>query len=221
MRDGADLGRACLCAAAEDAGIGKRRRPRVTAKRSHIDRDLLGALIEGERRLFVETHAQSRALFADAKGVLLRGVPMSWMSEWQSPYPVYLKEARGAVLTDVDGNVYVDFCLGDTGALAGHGAEATREAVQAQYGRGATAMLPTADAAWVAAELKRRFGLPVWQFSLSATDANRWVLRLARALTGRRKILVFNGCYHGTVDEAVVALAGDGRPISRQGNIGP
>ena len=81
-------------------------------------------------------------------------------------------------------------------------------------------MLPTEDAAWVGEELSRRFGLPCWQFALTATDANRFVLRLARQLTGRPKILVFNWCYHGTVDETFVILE-DGRPRARDGNIGP
>jgi glutamate-1-semialdehyde 2,1-aminomutase len=145
---------------------------------------------------------------------------MSWMSEWHGGFPIYLAGAEGALLTDVDGITYVDFCLGDTGALAGHAPKAVGAAVEAQYSRGATAMLPTEDAACVGKELKRRFGLPVWQFSLTATDANRWVLRLARELSGRQKLLVFNGCYHGTVDETVVALDVTGRAISRSGNIG-
>jgi glutamate-1-semialdehyde 2,1-aminomutase len=145
---------------------------------------------------------------------------MSWMSEWHGGFPLYLAGADGALLTDVDGIDYVDFCLGDTGALAGHAPKAVARAIKARYDRGATAMLPTEDAAWVGGELKRRFGLPIWQFSLTATDANRWVLRLARELTGRRKILVFNGCYHGTVDETVVSLDATGRPQSRPGNIG-
>src|SRR5207302_2991481 len=108
----------------------------------------------------------------------------------------------------------------DTAALAGHSSAATAAAVQARVLRGTTAMLPTEDAAWVGAELGRRFGLPIWQFSLSATDANRWVLRLARELTGRTKVLVFDGCYHGTVDETVVELDQNGRPASKTSNLG-
>jgi glutamate-1-semialdehyde 2,1-aminomutase len=185
-----------------------------------IDSVQLGALFDREREIFARGHPRSRALFERGRGNLLRGVPMSWMSEWHGGFPIYLDEAHGALLTDVDGITYIDFCLGDTGALAGHAAEATRRAVEARFSRGATAMLPTEDAAWVGAELARRFGLPVWQFALSATDANRWVLRLARELSGRRKILVFNGCYHGTVDENVVTLDAAGRPSSRPGNIG-
>jgi glutamate-1-semialdehyde 2,1-aminomutase len=181
----------------------------------------LSALLDRERQLFAELHPRSRALYRRGRRVLLRGVPMSWMTEWPGAFPVYLDRARGAVLTDVDGLEYADFCLGDTGALAGHGAEATLRAVAERFENGATTMLPSEDAAWVAEELRRRFGLPVWQFSLTATDANRWVLRLARALTDRPKVLVFNGCYHGTVDETVVALDERGQVISRRGNIGP
>jgi glutamate-1-semialdehyde 2,1-aminomutase len=180
----------------------------------------LEKLLKRERQLFAERHPRSRELFAQGRQTLLRGVPMSWMSEWHGGFPLYLAGAEGALLTDVDGITYVDFCLGDTGALAGHAPEAVARAVEGRYKRGATAMLPTEDAAWVGGELKRRFGLPIWQFSLTATDANRWVLRLARELSGRRKVLVFNGCYHGTVDETVVALNANGRPQSRPGNIG-
>ena len=187
---------------------------------SLVDRSRLMTLLQQEHQLFTDSHPRSHELFKRGAQNLLRGVPMCWMSEWEGGFPIFLAHAQGARLTDVDGITYDDFCLGDTGALAGHAPEATARAVEARFRRGATAMLPTEDAAWVAAELARRFGLPLWQFSLSATDANRWTLRLARELTGRHQILVFNGCYHGTVDEAVVALDNQGRAISRPGNIG-
>src|SRR6266536_333439 len=185
-----------------------------------VDRKRLTELLELERRTFSERNPRSRALFDQSKRTLLNGVPMSWMSCWPGGYPVFAANAKDATITDVDGHAYVDFCLGDTGAFAGHAAAATADAVRAQFARGATTMLPTEDAAWVGAELARRFGLPVWQFSLSATDANRWVLRLARELTGRAKVLVFNGCYHGTVDETVIELDKAGRPGARPGNAG-
>jgi glutamate-1-semialdehyde 2,1-aminomutase len=147
---------------------------------------------------------------------------MSWMANWAGGHPVYLAEARGAHVTDVDGNEYVDLCLGDTGAMAGHSPEAVSRAVAERLDRrgGATVMLPTDDAAWVGAELARRFGVPYWQFALTATDANRWVLRMAREVTGRPKVTVFNWCYHGTVDESFVTLR-DGAASSRAGNVGP
>ena len=192
----------------------------MIADASRIDRARLSRLSERERRAFSQRNPRSRALFDQARHTLLNGVPMSWMSHWAGGFPIFVAEANGASLTDVDGHTYADFCLGDTGALAGHAPSATAGAVRAQYERGATTMLPTADATWVGAELARRFGLPVWQFSLTATDANRWVLRLARALTGRNKILVFNGCYHGTVDETVVRLDQNGSPAARPGNAG-
>ena len=145
---------------------------------------------------------------------------MNWMDRWPGGFPVVLDHAEGASLTDLDGRSYVDFCLGDTGAMAGHAPEATARAVRAQVERGVTAMLPTEDAVWAAEELARRFGLPRWQFTLSATDANRFAIRLARELTRRPKVLVFNYCYHGTVDETFAVLE-HGRVVARAHNIGP
>lgn len=144
---------------------------------------------------------------------------MSWMARWAGPHPIYLDRAEGAQLFDVDGNAYADLCLGDTGAMAGHAPAAVRRAVARRYGAGATTMLPTEDAAWVAAELSRRFGPRRWQFTLSATDANRFAIRIARHLTARAKILVFNYCYHGTVDESFATLAERGVE-ARAGNVG-
>jgi glutamate-1-semialdehyde 2,1-aminomutase len=149
----------------------------------------------------------------------MAGVPMPWMAMWRGGFPVYLAAARGARVTDVDGNEYADFCLGDTGAMAGHSPEPTMAAISGRAGL--TVMLPTEDAAWVGAELARRFAIPYWQFSLTATDANRWLLRMLRHVTRRPKVLVFNWCYHGSVDEAFVTLDAGGRERSREGNVGP
>jgi glutamate-1-semialdehyde 2,1-aminomutase len=179
----------------------------------------LAELLAGELELFERRTPRSRGLFEAAQGELLAGVPMSWMSLWAGPHPVYLDRAEGAELTDVDGNSYVDLCLGDTGAMAGHAPPPVLEAVRRRYGSGATTMLPTEDAAWVAAELSRRFGALRWQFTLSATDANRFAIRIARHLTGRAKILVFNYCYHGTVDESFATIE-DGTVRAREGNVG-
>ena len=148
------------------------------------------------------------------------GVPMSWMVKWPGPFPVFVAEAAGAHFTDVDGHDYVDLCLGDTGAMAGHSPQPVARAIAIQAERGATAMLPTEDAAWIGEELGRRFGLPLWQFALTATDANRWALRLAREVTGRTKVLVFDWCYHGSVDEALATATPDG-VRARSGNVGP
>lgn len=145
---------------------------------------------------------------------------MHWMVRWAGPYPVFIEQGKGAHFTCVDGHRYVDFCLGDTGAMTGHAPEATVRAVTEQAQRGFTFMLPNENAIWVAEEMSRRFGLPYWQVSLSATDANRFSIRLSRHLTGRRKILVFNYCYHGSVDETFISLH-DGVPGARGGNIGP
>ena len=143
---------------------------------------------------------------------LLGGVPMHWMVRWAGGFPLFVEGGEGAQLTDVDGHRYLDLCLGDTGAMTGHAPPATVDAVRAQAGRGFTFMLPTEDAVWVGEELARRFGLPYWQFAVTATDANRFAIRLAREITGRPKILVFNWCYHGTVDETFVTLR-DGRAV--------
>jgi glutamate-1-semialdehyde 2,1-aminomutase len=182
-------------------------------------RGRLPELIAREEERFAARTPRSRRRFEEAGRELLAGVPMSWMARWAGPHPIYLDRAEGAQLFDVDGNTYADFCLGDTGAMAGHAPPAVQKAVARRYGAGATAMLPTADAPWVAAELSRRFGPRRWQFTLSATDANRFSIRIARHLTGRAKVLVFNYCYHGTVDESFATLA-DGGVIARDGNVG-
>jgi glutamate-1-semialdehyde 2,1-aminomutase len=186
-----------------------------------MDRDRLTSLLESERARFADEHPRSRALFEDARRNLLAGVPMSWMTMWPGGHPVFAAEAAGARITDADGITYVDLCLGDTGAMAGHAPAPTAAAVAERYSKGATLMLPTEDSTWVAAELERRFGLPKWQLTLSATDANRFAIRLARQITGRRRILVFSYCYHGTVDETFIVVGPDGRPMSRDGNVGP
>ena len=180
----------------------------------------LEALLERELARFEDEHARSRALADDARRSLLGGVPMHWMVRWPGGFPVFATEATGARFRDVDGHEYVDFCLGDTGAMAGHSPEPTVRAVAEQAARGITLMLPSEDALWVAEELARRFGLPLWQFALTATDANRFAIRLARAVTGRPRILVFNWCYHGTVDETFASLD-NGRVVARAGNLGP
>jgi glutamate-1-semialdehyde 2,1-aminomutase len=185
-----------------------------------LDRDRLAGLLEQEERLFAERHPASRQLFERGEGALLAGVPMPWMTEWASPFPVFAASAEGARFVDVDGNQYVDLCLGDTGAMTGHSPPATVSAVAERAARGITLMLPTEDASWVAAELGRRFGLPRWQFALTATDANRFALRLARAITNRPKVLVYAWCYHGTVDESF-AIEVEGETRSRPDNIGP
>ena len=168
---------------------------------------------------FEQDHPRSRELFEGAKANLLAGVPMPWMSEWAGPYPVFVAEAHGARFTDVDGREYVDLCLGDTGSMTGHAPKEAVDAIAEQAAKGITLMLPTEDAAWVGAEMQRRFGLPFWQFCLTATDANRFTIRLARAITARPKILVFNYCYHGSVDETIVTIE-DGVPGPRIGNVG-
>ena len=186
-----------------------------------IEQVSLADLIGAEERAFTAARPRSRELAARARAHLPGGVPMSWMAKWPGPFPVYVAEAAGAHFTCVDGIDHVDLCLGDTGAMTGHSPAATVAAVREQAGRGVTAMLPTEDAVVAAEELARRFGVPQWQFTLSATDANRHVIRYARHVTGRPKVLVVDYCYHGSVDEAFATLDPDGRVVARRGNLGP
>ena len=186
-----------------------------------LDRSRLAGLMARERAAFIARHPRAAALHERAKRSLLDGVPMNWMIKWAGAFPLYVETASGAHFTDVDGHDYIDFCLGDTGAMAGHGPAPTIVAVERQLRRGITHMLPTEDAIWVGEELSRRFGLPYWQFTLSATDANRFALRLARHVTGRPLVAVHDRNYHGTVDETLAWLDDDGRVEARRGNLGP
>src|SRR5438309_4737245 len=185
-----------------------------------ISRDRLQSLMQFEQKKFIDERPKSKALFERARKSLLGGVPMNWMAKWAGAFPPFVREARGAEFFDVDGHRYIDLCLGDTGAMTGHSPSATVSAIEQQARRGITLMLPSEDAIVVGEELQKRFGLPYWQFALTATDANRFSIRLARQITGRPKILVFNWCYHGTVDESFITLA-DGVAKARRGNIGP
>jgi glutamate-1-semialdehyde 2,1-aminomutase len=184
-----------------------------------IDRDRLASLHADEERRFVGSHPRSRELSTRAGDSLLAGVPMPWMTRWAGTFPVFVERAEGARLVDVDGVEYVDLCLGDTGAMTGHALPAVAEAITRRAQHGLTTMLPSDDALWVAQELTRRFGLPQWQFAMTATDANRFVLRFARHLTGRPRIAVMDWCYHGTVDETFATLEGD-RVVPRPGLLG-
>jgi len=188
-----------------------------------VDRGRVERLLNRELDAFATRHPKTRTLHERARESLLDGVPMNWMVKWAGPFPLFLETASGAHATCADGHDYVDLCLGDTGAMAGHGAPPVIAAVERQLRRGITTMLPTEDAAWVGEELRRRFGLPSWQFTLTATDANRFSLRIARAITGRPYVAVHEYCYHGSVDEtfAVRADDGSGRVVARRGNLGP
>ena len=178
-------------------------------------------ILRDELERFAREHPRSQELAVRARRSLLAGVPMHWMVRWAGGFPVYATDANGARFRDVDGREYVDLCLGDTGAMTGHSPEPTVRAVQERVARGITLMLPSEDALWVGEELSRRFGLARWQFALTATDANRFAIRLARHVTGRPKILVYNWCYHGTVDETVATLDEHGAVVPREGSLGP
>ncbi|HEX6518748.1 MAG TPA: transaminase [Streptosporangiaceae bacterium] len=186
-----------------------------------VNRDRLAELITRERVTYRDKFPGSAKAFAAGGEHLLGGVPMTWMRMWSGGFPLLAAGGFGARLTDVDGNEFIDFCLGDTGAMAGHSPLPVQAAVARRYAElgGATMMLPTEDAAWVAAELTRRFGVTAWSFTLTATDANRWAIRLARQLTKRPRVLVFSYCYHGSVDETFIVATPSG-PRSRAGKVG-
>lgn len=181
----------------------------------------LAALLERERAAWLAAHPRSAALAREAGTHFPAAVPMHWMRDWPMPAPLYVRQAQGAALTDVDGHRYVDFCLGDTGAMFGHSPPAVAEAIAAQARQGLTTMLPSALVPQVGVQLATLFGLPWWQITQTATDANRAVLRLARMITGRPRVLVFDGCYHGTVEETMVVMGPGGETLRRAGQVGP
>jgi len=187
---------------------------------SAIKREKLHQLKQREEARFIAEHPKSAELYARAKHSLLGGVPMNWMNKWAGAFPVFVTKAKGAHFTDVDGHEYVDLCLGDTGAMTGHSPDVVADAIAKRVREGLTLMLPTEDSLCVGEELKHRFGLPYWQFALTATDANRFAIRIAREITQRPKILVYHYCYHGTVDESFASLH-NGAVGPRRGNIGP
>jgi glutamate-1-semialdehyde 2,1-aminomutase len=167
---------------------------------------ILNGLIDAEQQRFAATHPRSAAAWETGKKNFLYGGPSHWMRRWAGGFPVYVDEGSGAHIRDIDGRDYVDFCLGDTGGMCGHAPEAVTQAALRQLRRGTTMMLPTEDSLWVGEELSRRFGDRYWTLTTSATDANRGAIRIARMITGRNKVLVFSGCYHGGVEEAFVEI---------------
>jgi glutamate-1-semialdehyde 2,1-aminomutase len=174
------------------------------ARRPGIDSEALGRLAARERDSFTATHAESARLAMISAEHWLNGVPMHWMRDWSTPHPLFVRKARGVELEDVDGNIYMDFCFGDTGAMFGHSPPAIARALAETGAMGITSMLPAERVARVGEKLAKLFGLPFWQMTQTATDANRSALRWARAITGRPRVLVFDGCYHGTVEETMV-----------------
>ncbi len=185
-----------------------------------INRQTLKQLQERESKRFITDHPKSAALYARAQDSLLGGVPMNWMKKWAGDFPIFVASAKGAHFQCADGRDYIDLCLGDTGAMTGHSPKIVSDAVARRVREGITFMLPTEDSVFVGENLKNRFGLPYWQFTLTATDANRFAIRIAREITQRSKILVFHYCYHGSVDETFASLDQDAVG-PRRGNIGP
>jgi len=185
-----------------------------------LERARLDALMSGERERFESARPRSKELFQKASLRMPGGVPMLWMAKWPGPWPVYVKSARGAHFECVDGIDHVDLCLGDTGAMVGHSPPATSQAIVDQLSKGITTMLPTEDAEIVASLLADRFGVPLWQFTLTATDANRAMIRYSRQVTGKSKVLIMDYAYHGSVDETFATLDDQGAVVKRRGNIG-
>lgn len=185
-----------------------------------IDRARLARLWKEETELFASMRPKSKALWEKAVTRMPDGVPMLWMAKWPGPWPVYVESAHGAHFQCVDGIDHVDLCLGDTGAMVGHSPAASVAAITAQVARGATTMLPTEDAEIAAGLLADRFGVPFWQFTLTATDANRAMIRYSRQVTKKSKVLVIDYCYHGSVDETFATLDANGNVAQRRGNIG-
>ncbi len=184
-----------------------------------IGQERIKELRESEAEVFRRARPKTAASLGNGIAGFLDGVPMHWMKDWPTPFPILVGQARGATITDIDGNRLDDFCLGDTGSMFGHSPPPVARAIRRQAGRGLTYMLPSEDALAIGPLLQEKFGLPFWQIATTATDANRFALRIARAVTGREKILVFNGCYHGSVDETMVRLS-SGKPINRPGLAG-
>ena len=187
---------------------------------AYADRERLDALYREENNRYISTHPRSREAHEAASEGLVGGVPMIWMTKWPGPFPLYVEKAKGARFHDLDGMEYSDFCLGDTGAMCGHAPDATVKAIQRQAHKGLTFMLPTEDARLNGELLARRFGMPKWQFTLSATDANRHLLRYARHVTGRPLVAVHDYCYHGTVDETFAVMDDTGDTVPRRDNVG-
>jgi len=181
----------------------------------------LSTRFDAERQRFLTQHPRSVALAQEAQRHFLFGVPLHWMRDWPSPATLFVRQAEGVQLTCADGLHYTDFCLGDTGAMFGHSPPAVAQAIAAQASLGLTCMLPDERTPAVGDGLAQRFGLPHWQMALSASDANRFVLRWARAVTGRSQLLVFDGCYHGAVDDTLVDRDPDsGRTLARPSVLG-
>jgi glutamate-1-semialdehyde aminotransferase len=175
-----------------------------------IDRRRLAALRVAEDREFERRTNRSCTLRKQAGSHLPLGVPMSWMFGLYRTPPIYIDRGNGACFTDVDGNDYLDFNLCDLSMTIGYGNEAVAAALAGQARRGAQYLLPTEDAIAVGKILSDQTGLPYWQFTLSASGSNTEVIRIARFMTKRSRIIIFGGHYHGHIEETLVREDGGG-----------
>jgi glutamate-1-semialdehyde 2,1-aminomutase len=186
---------------------------------SGITSDRIASFKTAQDGIYAKARPTTKAALASVRPAFLSGVPMHWMLDWPMPFPMLVDKANGAEIRDIDGNELDDFCLGDTGSMFGHSPAPVAKAIRKQAKRGLTYMLPTEDALAVGELLTEIFGPFRWQIATTASDANRFALRVARAITGRAKTLVFNGCYHGAVDETFVKLK-DGKTVMKPGLAG-
>ena len=177
---------------------------------STFDRAAIAALKRREDAAFTAARPRGAQVWRQAREVMPNGVPMSWLRTSYDHPPVFAAHGSGARFTDVDGHEYADFNIADMSMFPGYGPDPVVAAVSRRYADGGQFLLPTEDAVWVAAELGRRYGVPRWQFTLAATSANTEVIRVARTLTGRERVLFFEGKYHGHFDEALVVPTAGG-----------
>jgi glutamate-1-semialdehyde 2,1-aminomutase len=180
-----------------------------------LDRAGISELLAQELARFREGRPRSLAMLERARAHMPNGTPMAWMA-YDNDQVVYIDHGDGPGFTDLDGHTYLDFNASDMAMFCGHAHPAIVAAVQAQAARSTQFLLPTEGSVLVAEELARRYPVPLWQFTLSATQANTEVIRLARAATGRDVILLFQGHYHGHFEEGLVDLAdGQASPTQR------
>jgi glutamate-1-semialdehyde 2,1-aminomutase len=171
-----------------------------------IDRGRVAELLARENAAYLEARPRALALWERGRASMPNGVPMIWLRNSFEPIPMFVDEGAGSHFRDVDGHDYLDTNIADMSMFTGYAPPAVVDAVSRRMARGSQFMAAGEDAVWVAEELARRYALPQWQFTLSATHANTEALRVARTATGRQAVAFFDGHYHGHLDESLVSL---------------